>query len=755
MTESPRDARPNQDATNTPIGRLELAAAGSYRVGDVEFRFATLEIIRDGQVQRVAPKAMAVMLALCQQAGETLSHDRLLDLVWPNDDPTPDVLSRAVRDLRRALGDTTPAQSSIQTVPRIGYRLRAAAIAVASVESDSSHSTSLAAQPLTKAPSASLVGVAVAAGLIAIAAAGWLAYMQPHAVPTSQSSIVVTAAERIVVSTTGAEYHPSLSPDGTWLAYVQTEPSNLQLSRVIIAKADGSQPRPMSDLPLAQESAPTWSNDGRRVAYTRSTAQGCEVMIARPLEEPEAPPRSFARCANDALYPVRWAHDDQGLWASRPSTDGGDLGVQIVFMDLNGQERLLDYSRQPTDLDMSPSPSPDGQWLVFKRGSGVHGDLYRVSTLGGDAEQITQRDGYYGRIAWYPSSQAIVYSRGSAVARGLYRTELDSGQTQELGIADADNPSIAAGQLIYERLRQRAMITEISIATDTGEIGLDSHVSGEFAPSTGSNFEAVYAPDSSRVAFVSDRTGSPQIWVRDAIGTQPRQLTDWPAMRVLDLAWSADGEQLSLVTIDANKQIVARIVRVAQTQVIAIDQAQRLELPQRVIAKPRLLANGQLAWMARGADGWSAYVASLSEPLSEVEPVGGLSQLELVLLVDNDTVYLTDPVKGEILRLEPPYEQVRIAASGLSRWVPDRWRLAQDAVWFVWLDDDGSRSVLYRSMLPGPAQPQAVLSLGELRVNPVFEIAPDASRVLVRGVADDQTDIAMQTLPVLSEPTVP
>ena len=51
----------------------------------------------------------------------------LLNDVWKGTCPTPDVLTQAVKDLRRALGDDLHAPRYVETLPRLGYRLVAPA----------------------------------------------------------------------------------------------------------------------------------------------------------------------------------------------------------------------------------------------------------------------------------------------------------------------------------------------------------------------------------------------------------------------------------------------------------------------------------------------------------------------------------------------------------------------------------------------------------------------------------------------------
>ena len=56
---------------------------------------------------------------------------------------------------------------------------------------------------------------------------------------------------------------------------------------------------------------------------------------------------------------------------------------------------------------------------------------------------------------------------------------------------------------------------------------------------------ATFSPDGTRLAFVSDRTGVPQVWIATADGGEPRQVTrgEDPIGRVI---WSPDGQWLAV-----------------------------------------------------------------------------------------------------------------------------------------------------------------------------------------------------------------
>ncbi len=79
-------------------------------------------IARDDIPAHLEPKAMLVLLCLAQRVGEVVSKDDILHYVWPDTFVTEHVLTHAIWQLRQAFQD----HEVIETVPRQGYRLRAA-----------------------------------------------------------------------------------------------------------------------------------------------------------------------------------------------------------------------------------------------------------------------------------------------------------------------------------------------------------------------------------------------------------------------------------------------------------------------------------------------------------------------------------------------------------------------------------------------------------------------------------------------------
>ncbi len=93
-----------------------------YRFDDVVVDPAAHSLLRGGEPQPLEPKAFAVLLALLQRPGELIARDDLLDLAWGHRHVTPGVLTRAIAQLRPALGDDSQQPRYIQTRHALGYR---------------------------------------------------------------------------------------------------------------------------------------------------------------------------------------------------------------------------------------------------------------------------------------------------------------------------------------------------------------------------------------------------------------------------------------------------------------------------------------------------------------------------------------------------------------------------------------------------------------------------------------------------------
>ncbi|MGA2046742.1 MAG: AAA family ATPase [Terracidiphilus sp.] len=79
-------------------------------------------LLRNGASIDLAPKPFAVLRYLVENPGRLITHDELLDALWPETYVQPQVLRTYVLDLRKVLGDDAGQPRFIQTLPKRGYR---------------------------------------------------------------------------------------------------------------------------------------------------------------------------------------------------------------------------------------------------------------------------------------------------------------------------------------------------------------------------------------------------------------------------------------------------------------------------------------------------------------------------------------------------------------------------------------------------------------------------------------------------------
>ncbi|CAD6366165.1 hypothetical protein SHEWT2_00831 [Shewanella hafniensis] len=74
------------------------------------------------QVKQLEPKAMDVLLFLCQRANEVVSSDEIVSHCWQGIDTGDNPLHKIINQLRRALGDSATESTYIETIRKRGYR---------------------------------------------------------------------------------------------------------------------------------------------------------------------------------------------------------------------------------------------------------------------------------------------------------------------------------------------------------------------------------------------------------------------------------------------------------------------------------------------------------------------------------------------------------------------------------------------------------------------------------------------------------
>jgi DNA-binding winged helix-turn-helix (wHTH) protein len=102
--------------------RIDLASEPDFSIGPLTARPETREIEGPAGRDTLEPRVMMLLVALARAQGHTVSRDRLVHSCWDGLVVSDDAIQRAVAKLRRIATET--GAFSIETIPRVGYRLR-------------------------------------------------------------------------------------------------------------------------------------------------------------------------------------------------------------------------------------------------------------------------------------------------------------------------------------------------------------------------------------------------------------------------------------------------------------------------------------------------------------------------------------------------------------------------------------------------------------------------------------------------------
>jgi TolB-like protein/DNA-binding winged helix-turn-helix (wHTH) protein/Flp pilus assembly protein TadD len=100
--------------------------AGNYRFGPYELRGRGRELYKLGIKVKLRPQAFQVLKALVERSGDVLTREELRELLWPKETfvDFEHGLNAAISELRGVLNDTAADRRYIETLPKVGYRIK-------------------------------------------------------------------------------------------------------------------------------------------------------------------------------------------------------------------------------------------------------------------------------------------------------------------------------------------------------------------------------------------------------------------------------------------------------------------------------------------------------------------------------------------------------------------------------------------------------------------------------------------------------
>lgn len=235
---------------------------------------------------------------------------------------------------------------------------------------------------------------------------------------------------------------------------------------------DGSEQRPVTSYKTIS-SFPAVSQDGSKLAFT-TWKEGTPQIYVHSLQSGRRLVFYNQRASMNAS--AEFMPDGSGLLFSSTAAGGP---AQIFASGIDGSSvRRVSTSRS---IEVEPKVNPKtNRDMVFVSGRTGVPQVFKMTTDGGDVDQLTPGDGEAVNPAWHPDGQKIAFAWTKGFARGNFNIFL-------LDVASKQYVQLTHG--------------------------------------VGRNENPTWAPDGLHLAFTSKRGARSQIYVMLADGTNVRQLT--------------------------------------------------------------------------------------------------------------------------------------------------------------------------------------------------------------------------------------
>ena len=123
-----------------------------FEFGEFRVDLGHMAATRAGAPVPLEPKAFDVLVHLIEHRDRLVTKDELLDAVWAGTFVTPNVLTRAVTQIRKALGDDAGDAHYVETAAKRGYRFIAPVTVVAAPLLEGAELPPLGAAPSAPVP---------------------------------------------------------------------------------------------------------------------------------------------------------------------------------------------------------------------------------------------------------------------------------------------------------------------------------------------------------------------------------------------------------------------------------------------------------------------------------------------------------------------------------------------------------------------------------------------------------------------------
>ena len=273
-------------------------------------------------------------------------------------------------------------------------------------------------------------------------------------------------------------------------------------------------------------------------------------MLTSPISGPERIVTESYLDRPPAINPPFLAWSPDSYWLAMAGAEKlGEVRTLFLLSLVSGEKRRI-TSPPVGGGDSCPAFSPDGRRLAFSRSSDLYPlDLSVDLNPVAEPKRVTFGNWSAASPAWTADGNSLIFSGFGLEGSSLWRVDA-SGSSKPHRLATlGDNAAYPAvsprgNRLAYAQLTVSlpSNVCRIEIPTP----GAKAKPPQKSIASTIGEAPPEFSPDGRKVAFVSSRSGSSEIWTCDADGSKLVQLTSLGSPTFVNGAhWSPDSPRLT------------------------------------------------------------------------------------------------------------------------------------------------------------------------------------------------------------------
>ncbi len=266
-----------------------------------------------------------------------------------------------------------------------------------------------------------------------------------------------------------------------------------------------------------------------------------------------------------------WSPDGKTIAILDSASVSEPRGVFLISVE-TGEKRRLTRPPDGTTGDSYPTFSPDGRALAFVRFRGFgSSDIFLLPVeTGGEPRRLTSEQRDIRGLDWTADGGSLVFSSNRAGGQTLWKVPLSGGSIEPVAFGGQDVYSFSIARR-GERLVFEHYLADTNLWRSPGPglaggrpaartVSFQQAAPLKAISSTKEDEAPQFSPDGARIAFSTNRSGYPEIWVSHSDGSGAVQVTSFRGSLSGSPRWSPDGRWLAL---DSRKEGNADIYVVA------------------------------------------------------------------------------------------------------------------------------------------------------------------------------------------------